>query len=92
MKLQSRAKSTAFEEELDAMKRKKKLELTADDLMASADAYAEKAEAQNDVTLPSQNKTIQQKVLEPPRNGLLGFFVLCAVEAILHNRTIFYSV
>lgn len=69
MKLQSRAKSTAFEEELDAMKRKKKLELTADDLMASADAYAEKAEAQNDVTLPSQNKTIQQKVLEPPEMG-----------------------
>ncbi|KAH7978129.1 hypothetical protein HPB49_004509 [Dermacentor silvarum] len=49
-------KKHCIEEELDAKKRKKKkLESTIDDLMASADAYAEKAEAENDChTLSSQ--------------------------------------
>lgn len=62
-------KKHCIEEELDAMKRKKqKLEATIDDLVASADAYAEKAEAENDVThivkSNSLRKTAKDKTAE----------------------------
>lgn len=58
-------KKQCIEEELDGMKRKKKrLELTIDDLMASADAYAEKAEAANDVAHIVKSNSLRKTAKE----------------------------